>query len=218
MLKLVIFDMDGLLFDTEVATCRGFMDRAAAWGFSPSKEQYVQCLGKNGKGIQQLFREFFGEDIDAVELYRQVGERRMEILEEEGLMVKKGVRELLDFLEEKGVPKVVASGSDIELIKTYVGQTGLDGRFEFLMSTDQVKRGKPYPDVFLEICSRVGVKPEETLVLEDAVNGVKAAVAGQIPVINVPDMIELPEELKKQCVAVVDSLLDAIPIVEEMLS
>lgn len=217
MLKLVIFDMDGLLVDTEYVTYRGFMEKGREWGFSPTKEQYVQCLGRNAEDIAKLYRKFFGADIEAEELFRQVGKRKMEILEKEGLSLKKGVKEVLAFLEERGISRAVASGSAQDVIEDNIRRTGLEERFDFLMSTDKVTRGKPYPDAFLEICSQIGVKPEEALVLEDAENGVKAAIAGQIPVINVPDMLELPEELKGQCVAVLESLLDAIPFMEKML-
>ena len=72
---------------------------------------------------------------------------------------------------------------------------------------------KPYPDIFLAICEKVGVRPEEALVLEDAQNGVRAALAGGIRVINVPDMIPLPEDLAAQCVSVEESLLDVIPYI-----
>ncbi|MDO5146795.1 MAG: HAD family phosphatase [Eubacteriales bacterium] len=214
MLKLVIFDMDGLLFDTETVTCRAFLEKGKEWGLEPTREQYIEFLGCNAEAICKKYYVFFGDDIDAEELFRQVGERKMEIIQKEGIGVKKGVRELLDYLESKGIPKAVASGSSQEMIEDNVRRTGLWGRFDYMLSTENVKRGKPYPDAFLEICKKSGVKPEEALVLEDAENGVKAAIAGQIPVINVPDVLELPEELKEQCVAVVDSLEEVIHLME----
>src|SRR5699024_5051403 len=92
MIRLVIFDMDGLMLDTERATCRAFMERAAAWGYQPTTEQYLQLLGLNAQAIQEKYFEFFGDkDIDAPEPYRQVGERKLEILQTEGMPVKKGL-------------------------------------------------------------------------------------------------------------------------------
>lgn len=121
--------------------------------------------------------------------------------------------DLLDALDALGIKKAVASGSDMESIRENVENAGLTGRFDVMMTTDMVERGKPYPDIFLAICEKVGVRPEEALVLEDAQNGVRAALAGGIRVINVPDMIPLPEDLAEQCVSVEESLLDVIPYI-----
>lgn len=213
MIKLVIFDMDGLMFDTERATYRAFLERAAAWGYEPTKEQYLQLLGLNAKAIQEKYYEFFDEDIDAPELYRQVGERKLEILQTEGMPVKEGLFALLDVLDEEGIKKAVASGCEFEGIERNIAAAGLTGRFDLLMTTDWVKRGKPYPDVFLAICDKLGVDPSETLVFEDAQNGVRAALAGGMRVINIPDMLPLPDELAAQCVSVEKTLDRAIPYI-----
>ena len=110
MIKLVIFDMDGLMFDTERATYRAYMEKAAEWGYEPTKEQYLQFLGLNAQAIQAKYYDFFDKDIDAPELYRQVGERKVEILRTEGMPIKKGLFEILDVLDKKGIRKAVASG------------------------------------------------------------------------------------------------------------
>ncbi|MCD8018818.1 MAG: HAD family phosphatase [Clostridiales bacterium] len=217
MLRLVIFDMDGLMFDTEQATFRAFMETVARWGYEPKREQFLQFLGLNAQAIQKKYCEFYAQDIDAAELYRQVGERREEILKKEGLPVKEGLAALLDVLDEKRIKKAVASGSGDDVILKNLNNADLTERFNLAMSTDHVERGKPHPDIFLEICQRLRVKPEETLVLEDAASGVQAALAGGIPVVNVPDMIPIPETLQEQCLAVVDSLTDVIPLLPELL-
>ena len=214
MIKLVIFDMDGLMFDTERASYRAYMETASKWGYSPTKEQFLQFLGWNAKTIQAKYYEIFGKDADVPELYRQIGERKIEILRTEGMPVKKGLFSLLDVLDKKGIKKAVASGSEIEGIERNIADAGLSGRFDLLMTTDWVKRGKPYPDVFLAICEKLGVKTSETLVLEDAQSGVRAALAAGIRVINIPDMLPIPEDLAAQCVAVEESLEDVVPYIE----
>lgn len=215
MIKLVIFDMDGLMFDTERAACRAYMERVTAWGYKPTIEQYLQFLGLNAKAIQAKYYDLFDKDIDAPELYRQVGERKLEILQTEGMPIKKGLFELLDVLDEEGIKKAVASGCEFEGIERNIAAAGLTGRFDVLMTTDWVERGKPYPDVFLAICDKLGVDPSETLVFEDAQSGVRAALAGGMRVINVPDMLPIPEELAAQCVSVKESLDQAIPYIRE---
>ena len=214
MIKLVIFDMDGLMFDTERATYRAYMEKAAEWGYEPTKEQYLQFLGLNAQAIQAKYYDFFDKDIDAPELYRQVGERKVEILRTEGMPIKKGLFEILDVLDKKGIRKAVASGCEFEGIERNLADAGLTGRFDLLMTTEWVERGKPYPDVFLAICEKLNVVTSEALVLEDAQSGVRAALAAGIRVINVPDMLPIPEDLAAQCVSVKESLLDVIPYIE----
>lgn len=124
------------------------------------------------------------------------------------------MRELLNAVKEKKLHTAVASGSDTSVIKEYLEKTGLTEYFDMVLSSKDVKRGKPYPDVFLEICQKFDVKPEETLVLEDSSNGVQAALAGNLPVINVPDLLPIPEEQQEKCVAVVSDLVQVIPLLD----
>lgn len=216
MVKLVIFDMDGLMFDTERVTYRAFTERVKAWGYEPKEEEYLQLLGLNENAILKKYQEFFGKDIEAKKLYHEIMERKLEILQVEGTPVKKGLLELLDALDEKGIKKAVASGSSMAMVEENTESAGVKDRYDLLMSTEMVKRGKPFPDIFLKICEKFQTDPAEAIVLEDGANGVQAAIAGNIRVINIPDMMTLPEELAKQCVAVKESLRDVIPLLSSL--
>lgn len=214
MIKLVIFDMDGLMFDTETVTCQAYLEVLTEEGFHPDREQYVQTLGLNQPAILEKYREYFGADIDALAMYNQVGDRREIIMEKNGLPVKPGLKELIEEIDRRQLKKAVASGSNQEAIEHNLMVTGYEGQFDQIMSTRNVKRGKPFPDIFLTICQNFGVKPEEALVLEDSENGVKAAMAAGIPVIQIPDMVRLPEQLEKKCLAVLDSLDQVVPFLD----
>lgn len=213
MLKLIIFDMDGLMFATEQVNYRAFTEVVKEEGYTPTFEQYTGFLGMNAKDIQKKYYIYYGEDVDAEGIYKKVGQRSKEIIRKEGVPEKAGLRELLHVVKEKGLYTAVASGSDTEIIKEYLERTGLTESFDMLLSSKNVKRGKPFPDVFLEICKKLDVKPEETLVLEDSTNGVQAALAGNLPVINIPDLLPIPQEKQEKCVAVVEDLMKVIPFI-----
>lgn len=213
MLKLIIFDMDGLMFATEQVNYRAFTEIVKEEGYNPTFEQYIGFLGMNAKDIQKKYYVYYGEDVDAEGIYKKVGNRAKQIIREEGVPEKEGLRELLQVVREKGLQTAVASGSDTDVIKEYLDRTGLNEYFDMVLSSKDVKRGKPFPDVFLEICKAFDVKPEETLVLEDSANGVQAALAGNLPVINIPDLLPIPKEQQKKCVAVVENLKEVIPYI-----
>ena len=212
MLKLVIFDMDGLMFDTEALMYRAYLEVTAENGYQGSKEQFISLIGLNSASVCKKYREFYGPEVNAEALYRMGGERKIQLLKREGIPVKKGLMELLSVIESLGIKKAVASSSDEEMIMDNLADAGLTDRFDYILSAKGLKRGKPFPDIFLLVCEALHVVPEEALVLEDSANGVQAAVAGGIPVIQIPDLVELPDELRKKCLAVMDSLDQVIPL------
>ncbi len=214
MLKLVIFDMDGLMFATEQVNYRAFTEIVKEEGYEPTFEQFTGFLGMNARDIQKKYYSYYGENVDAEGIYKKVGQRAKQIIREEGVPEKAGLRELLEVVREKELLTAVASGSDTEVIKEYLERTGLTSYFDIVLSSKEVKRGKPYPDIFLEICQRLNVKAEETLVLEDSANGVQAALAGNLPVINVPDLLPISEEQQEKCVAVVGDLNKVIDYIK----
>ena len=214
MLKLVIFDMDGLMFDTEQINYRAFTEIVTEEGYHPTFEQYTGFLGMHAKDIQKKYRIYYGNDVDAEGIYKKVGQRSKQIIRKEGVPEKAGLRELLEVVKERNLLTAVASGSDAEVIKEYLEETDLASYFDIVLSAKEVKRGKPYPDIFLAICEQLNIKVEETLVLEDSSNGVQAALAGGLPVINVPDLLPIPEEEQKRCIAVVSDLTQVIPFIK----
>lgn len=214
MIKLIIFDMDGLMFDTEQVNYRAFTEVVKEEGYTPTFEQYAGFLGMNAQDIQKKYYIYYGENVDAAGLYKKVGQRSKHIIKEEGVPEKEGLRELLHAVKEKNILTAVASGSDTEIIKKYLEATGLTKDFDMILSSKDVKRGKPFPDIFLEICRKFNVKAEEALVLEDSANGVQAALSGNIPVINIPDMLPIPQEQQEKCVAVLENLKEVIPYIK----
>ena len=145
MLELVIFDMDGLMFATEQVNCRAFMEVVKEEGYHPTFEQFTSFLGMNARDIQKKYYDYYGEDTDAEGIYKKVGSRAKQIIKEEGVPEKNGLRELLNAVKEKKLHTAVASGSDTSVIKEYLEKTGLTEYFDMVLSSKDVKRGKPYP-------------------------------------------------------------------------
>ena len=211
MRKLIIFDMDGLMFDTESVAARAYLEVGSAKGLRVSMDKYRRVIGLEAKAIWARYREDFGDAVDPEQLYREVGARIGKITRTEGLPVKPGLFELLDVLDARGIPKVVASGSDLPVIQSNLEHAGILDRFAMIISSDAFARGKPSPDIFLACCQRMGVSPEDALVLEDAPSGIQAAIAGGIPVVAVPDILEIPASLAEQCLAIAADLTEVIP-------
>ncbi len=210
-MKLIIFDMDGLMFDTEALGFRAYEECGKDLGLATGFPVYVSLIGKDERDTCRTYRDLYGKDFDAEEFYRIVGNRIQEIIASEGMPMKPGLLPLLDAIDEKGILKVIASSSNGDTIRDYLAGCGLEGRFDGVISSQEVERGKPHPDIFLEACRRMGTVPGEALVLEDSPAGIEAAAAGGIPVIAIPDLREIPEETGRKCLSIGQTLLDVIP-------
>lgn len=218
-LQLVIFDMDGLMFDTESLHYRFWSEKVAALGINPCKGVFSKSMGGHCDGIERHYEELFGREvtIDEInELFR--ADNFMEVLEAEGIGVKKGLLRLLDFLDERGIKKAIGSASTQDRIRQYLAWADISAeRFDFIMSGDMAKRLKPDPEIFLTVCEKLDIEPKNSLVLEDSRNGLYAANAARIPCIFVPDMLEADEDIHNRSFRVVDSLVEVLDIVQEMV-
>ena len=218
MLKLAVFDMDGLMFDTEGVTARAYVEMGQIRNVPTTREQFLGYLGMNADDIKKVYYELFGADFDADGFYKAVGDHRSDILAREGVPVKEGLKELTDALDALNIPMVVASGSEEDVIRRNLELTGFSGRFRETICTRSVGRGKPFPDVYLHICRKWNVKPEETLVLEDSENGIRAGLDAGTKVIAVPDLLPVDEKLAERCYAELPDLkkvVDMLPALME---
>lgn len=212
-IELVIFDMDGLLFDTEPIFFRAIQRSAKKLGVDFTFETYLKTVGVTDETGKKMLSEIYGKDSSILQAMDQYGLEFDKILEEEGLTVKAGAEQLLNTLDEKGIKKCIASSSSVDMIQRNVQLTGLDNRFDFYLSGTEVKNGKPSPDIFLEALKRAGVAAENALVLEDSYHGLKAAVAANIPCIVVPDLIEPTDEMRSLAKRVCNDLLEVADLI-----
>jgi HAD superfamily hydrolase (TIGR01509 family) len=193
--EAVIFDMDGLMFDTERVSQIAWRRAAQDWGHDFHDDIYKYVIGRNVADIEKYLYQIFGPDFPIDQAYQRKREYVNEYIVEYGFPVKPGLGELLDLIEERSLKVAVASSSPREIVirNLKFGGIPLD-RFDAIMGGDDVVNGKPAPDIFLATSEQLGVVPERCLVLEDSNTGIKAAhSAGMVPVM-VPDMKPPTEE------------------------
>ena len=213
MLEAVIFDMDGLMFDTEGIWAECWEPALTEMGL-PMKEGIAEATrGTAGKEFLRIVYDWFGEDIDAERLWdiwHGLAEERFM----QGVEKKPGLDELLACLDEQGLPAAVASSSLRNQIERNLSNAGISSSFAVTVSGLEVAHAKPEPDVFLKAAELLGSSPAHTLVLEDSFNGVRAGVAGGFITIMVPDLMQPDEEMRSIASRICGSLFEVRDLIE----
>jgi HAD superfamily hydrolase (TIGR01509 family) len=204
--KAVIFDMDGLMLDTEPRYREAWIEAAAECGSVLSDEAYSPVIGRTLREGEQYILEHFGADFP-LEQFRAACRRLERIHLEAGPLPKKpGLEALIAFLESRRIPLAVATSTTRDMAPRQLEAAGLLHHFNAIATGDEIEHGKPAPDLFLLAASRLGIDPADCLVLEDSAAGVAAAHAAGMPVFMVPDLLPPSEETRRLATAVSDSL------------
>ena len=207
----VLFDMDGVVIDTEKLYTRFWMEAARELGHPMMLEQALQMRSLGRGPSQEKLDSFFGPGVvDYTEL-RSIRIQRMDaFIAVHGVEEKPGIRALLAHLKEKNIPCAITSSSSIPVIREHLGNLGLLEGFTALCSGKDVPRGKPAPDIYLKAAASIGVPPENCLAIEDAPAGIQSAyVAGCWPVL-VPDLDGSDDQMRKILYAEADTLMEII--------
>lgn len=202
----VLFDMDGVVLDTEKLYTRFWQEAANLLGYPMTKEQALGMRSLNrGAGLAKM-QSYFGPDTD----YDKIRGKRMELMdafvEKEGVELKPGVHELLACLKEKGIKTAIATSSPLERTVLYLTSVGLQDSFDELVSGYMVEKGKPEPDIFLYAAKKLEVEPEYCMVLEDSPAGILAAHRAGCKPVLIPDQDEPDSETLSLLFAKVDRL------------
>lgn len=207
MIKAVIFDMDGVLIDTEKYYYTCWQQAAREAGFDFTGEHALMLRSCDAKVAEKMMQQIFGQEFD----YFAIRERRRQlvadIIEKNGIEMKPGVKEILSILKEKGIKTAVATATPIDRTMEHLTKLGIAELFDSIVSAKQVKNGKPAPDVYLYACEKIGIEPESCIAVEDSPNGIKSAYSAGLKPVMVPDLTLPDEEIKTFLFACVDSLL-----------
>ncbi len=185
--KAVVWDMDGLLLDTERISLVAWHEGAAALGLSLSEDLFRDLIGRNGAGIRARLLELLGPEVDGPELFRLASLSYRRLLEN-GPPLKPGAKQCLQLLRQLRVPQAVATSTSRPLAETKLAHHGLLELLDALVTGDQVARGKPEPEPYLLAAQRLGVPPQLCLAFEDSVAGIQSAHAAGLYTILVPDL------------------------------
>lgn len=207
-LSAVIFDMDGVIFDTERLCRDSWRETAAKYGIDDIDEVFPQCIGSAEWVTRELFRVRYGDNLDfdafradAAVIFNKAGENG-------GFPKKRGVTELLTYLKERSIKAGVASSTVTKRVRAELKEAGLDVYFDVIVGGDCVKRSKPEPDIFLHCLSLLGAAKEDALIIEDSHNGVKAAANAGIRCIMVPDLLPPTDETNALAFRTLPSLVE----------
>lgn len=198
MIHAAIFDMDGLLFDTERLCCEAWRTVSAAAGHEIPESVFLACVGRNNRDTRELVMQACGPDFPYDDFNRDAREWMLARMSEKGPPEKPGIRTLFDFLRARNIPLALATSTGEKSARWMIERAGLTGYFSAFAFGSEVERGKPAPDIFLLAASRLGgVSAEACVVFEDSPAGLKAAFeAGMAPVF-VPDMVSVPADIRR---------------------
>ena len=214
MIKAVVFDMDGLLVDSEYEGLFVLQNCARKQNIEMSLDDIKLTLGSTYAFSIDLYGRLYPE-MDSVKLFADFKEGMRELAEAGKVPLKKGARELLEYLKAHGIPCAVASSSPKAMVEVYLGKQSVLEYFDAFVTGDLGLPSKPAPDMFLTAAKELKTAPQDCLVLEDSVNGIKAGRNAGMQVGMVPDVLPYKEELKPFCDHVLSDLFAVIPLLEK---
>ena len=208
MYKAVVFDMDGVIFDSEKLILDIWVELGEEHNIPDVEATMHKCLGVNATETKQIFLRAYGEDFP-YDVYVKEASRRFHAKADGGeLPMKPGVCELLHFLKEKGYIIGLASSTREASVRQELKDAGIIGYFDDLVCGDMLKKSKPEPDIYLMACDKLGVAPQEAVAIEDSFNGIRSAYAAGMTPVMVPDIAQPDAEMKEKSFKIFASLFE----------
>ncbi len=208
-IKCVIFDMDGVMFDTERLASQIWLEILAKYHLEPKKEFLDGIKGRNIADSKLIFDSIYGNEINFLELKELRNNMLETTLRTQGVPIKKGLVECLSFLKSNKKLLAVASSSSKQMILDNLNDTNLTSYFDLIVSGENFKQSKPNPEIFLKVATYFSLKPNECLVIEDSKAGVEAALNAGMQIIWIPDLVRFQVSNK---VIELNDLLEVIDV------
>ncbi len=213
----VIFDMDGVIFDSERLVVETWVEVAKKYGIEGIEEACAACVGINAQATEIKMREIFGADFPYREYKAEASALYHERYDDGRLPMKPGIRELLEFLQAHNIRTAVASSTRRAVVEQEIRDAGLMPFFQKIICGDMVARSKPAPDIFLKAAEELGINPEVCYVIEDSYNGIRGAYTAGMHPIMVPDMLPPTAEMEELSEKIFPSLHEVKTYFREIL-
>lgn len=205
-MKAVVFDMDGVLFDTERVCADSWIAVAEKWGLPGMEEVFPRCIGLNSNDSKRVVLNAYGEDFDYQSFREQASLWYWDYIEKNGMPVMRGAERILGWLKERGWIVGLASSTRRPSVLKNLELSGFSDYFSAVITGDMVEHSKPLPDIYLIACRELGVRPEETYAIEDSPNGIRSAHAAGMRALMVPDMLKPDEEMERLSYRIMENL------------
>lgn len=206
--QAVIFDMDGLLLDTERIALSSFIDTCAQFGLGDQMDLFIRCIGTNQALGQQVLREGLGGRVDPLHFEHVWDTKYVKRTSNTPIPLKDGAIELLQQVATLQIPTAVATSTASARAAQKLRDAGISNYFAAIVGGDQVANSKPCPDIYLRAAAILRVKPETCLALEDSDNGVRSALSAGMTVVQVPDLVQPSPDVRALGHIVLHSLRD----------
>ncbi|MEE1219713.1 MAG: HAD family phosphatase [Ruminococcus sp.] len=214
--KGAVFDMDGLMLDSEKVVYQSWQTVMDEAGYPYSLDIFKRTVGLRVDSTEQLYKSIYGADFDYVPFRLKAREMFYNYISENGVPVKKGLFEILEFLKENGIKTAVATSTSSQTAMKVIRMSGVYDFFDEFVCGDFVKNSKPHPEIFLTAAEKILLKPEECIAFEDSINGIKAAFAAGMKPIMIPDYLQPTEEIKPMLSLLCNDLSEAVKELEKL--
>lgn len=215
-MKAVVFDMDGVIFDSERLVLECWREIADRRGIENIEQAMRECLGVSAVQTKENMLKRYGADFPYEEFRKEASAIFHERYDNGRLPMKKGVVELLEYLRDKGMKIALASSTREKIVRQELSDAGILNYFEKVICGDMVEKSKPAPDIYLKACEELGVVPAEAYAIEDSYNGIRSAHAAGLAAIMVPDMSEATPEMEQLTVRILPDLTEVIKYIDKM--
>ena len=211
----IIFDMDGVLIDSERIAFKCFQEVFKEHNYKIDEKFYLRLIGRNVKSIKIIMMKEYGPDFPFEIIYDKKVKMALEVTEKNGVIIKPGVHELLDYLNEKNYKIAVATSTKRERALQLLEEARIKDKVNYVICGDQVENSKPDPEIFLKAAKGLKVNPEKCIVIEDSDAGITAAHAAKMIGIHVPDMKLLENDTTKLAFKICKDLIKVKEYLEE---
>ena len=198
-IEAVLFDMDGVIFDTERVYLEHWIKIFKKYGYEMKKEVYVSVMGRGRENVMKTFLEIYGESLPIVQMYKEKDELLVQAIEDGQVPMKPGAKEILNLLKENNLKIGLATSAKRDRMMMQLKMGKIENEFDAIVCGDDITNSKPNPEIFLKAAQKISVNPENCVVVEDSSSGIKSAYSAEMMALHVEDLKKADEEILKHC-------------------